>query len=225
MPRTKHIYTHKFPYHIVARSNNKEFFPLPLDSLWKIFIQKLKIISETYSFRVHAFVLMSNHYHLVGSCSEEHPLGFVMNWFQTQVAKEVNLVSGRINHTFGGRYKACLITNHIYYYQAIRYVYQNPVRSGLVHQVENYPYSTINSFKNAISKGHISEGWEYKAPTNLIYTPFHEMSSTHLLRWLNENYFLHESDSIKKSLRRTKFVEIPNRLDRSLPWFYERISR
>src|SRR5580704_8555974 len=109
MPRRKTIYTWEYPYHLVSRSNNQAWFSIPIDQCWEIFCDKLNHISDVYDFKIHSFVLMSNHTHLIGTPSEEHYLGEVMNWLQSSVARTINRVSGQINHVFGGPYKPSLI--------------------------------------------------------------------------------------------------------------------
>ena len=145
MPRKQLLYTHEFPYHIVARSNNKEWFYLSQESCWKIFVQLLDEVGQRFFFKTHAFVLMRNHYHLVGSADERHPLYKVMEWFQRSATRRINTKARRINHLFGGPYRGSLIASESYYLQGIKYVYQNPVAAGLVTRVEEFPFSTISN--------------------------------------------------------------------------------
>lgn len=143
MPRRKLKISHHFPYHIVARSNNKERFDLPSEVLWGIFCELLTQINLKYSFQIHAFVLMSNHYHLLGTASETFPLPKVMEWFQRSANRMINGYSGRINHLFGGPYKATLITDEQYYFYAFKYVLRNPVEAKIVDFVQDYPFSSL----------------------------------------------------------------------------------
>ena len=101
MPRRILEITSEFPYHIVARTNNKEWFHIPMRDVWSIFNEVLLLVSNKYSFKVHAFVLMSNHYHLMASTSVGHDLPKVMQIFQREVSRRINLQANRKNHLFG----------------------------------------------------------------------------------------------------------------------------
>ena len=145
MSRRKTLHSYEYPYHITARSNNKEWFYLDKSLCWSIFCEKLNLASEMFQFQILAFVLMSNHYHLILKIIPEHKLGSIMNWLQTSISREINKKAGRINHIFGGPYKSSLITKTIYYAHVLKYVYRNPVRAGMCENVQTYPYSTLNS--------------------------------------------------------------------------------
>ncbi|MCB0386836.1 MAG: hypothetical protein KDD43_15690 [Bdellovibrionales bacterium] len=58
MPRRNFPVTSEFPYHIVARSNNREKFPLALHELWPVFVRALNDLHENKELRTQALVLM-----------------------------------------------------------------------------------------------------------------------------------------------------------------------
>lgn len=147
MPRKPLRITHEFPYHIVARSNNKDWFYIPIDECWMIFTDALVQACLKFHLQIHAFVLMKNHYHLIATTSEEFPLPRVMEWFQRTVNRRINDKAGRINHLFGGPYKATLIQSEVYYLHAIKYLYRNPVDAKIVQRVEEYDYSSLVNSK------------------------------------------------------------------------------
>ncbi|GIL17744.1 MAG: hypothetical protein BroJett040_14950 [Oligoflexia bacterium] len=59
-------------------------------------------------------------------------------------SKAINKISGRINQVWGGRHYKCEITSFHYFMNAYKYVYQNPIRSGLCQRVEDWPFSTLH---------------------------------------------------------------------------------
>ncbi len=121
------------------------------ETCWELFIESLKEVSVKYHLQIHAFVLMDNHYHLIVTASEEFNIGSVMCWFQSSVSRKINRISGRTNHVFGGPYRATLIAEPIYYYHAIRYVYQNPVAASMSEDPYLYKYSSLNSDRVPLS--------------------------------------------------------------------------
>src|SRR3989344_5455273 len=112
-----------FPYHVYARSNNRESFYISSEDFWETLIKYSIIISEDFGIFFHALVLMPNHFHLLLSTPREN-LDLAMGYFQREVSRSTNRSLGRINHLFGGRYKWSLIDNCHYYENAFRYLYQ-----------------------------------------------------------------------------------------------------
>src|SRR5579862_9917763 len=100
MPRKNTIKAANLPYHIWARSNNRDWFYLPTEKMWEICINQLFNVTIAYGLRVHAFTLMDNHYHLLASTPFSN-LGSIMNYFMREVSREVNQTTGRTNHVFG----------------------------------------------------------------------------------------------------------------------------
>ncbi|MBY0385249.1 hypothetical protein K2X05_08835 [bacterium] len=143
MARKKTILQSQFPYHVTARSINKEFFYLESKDLWRIFCDYLFILKYEFSISLHSFVLMDNHFHLILSTPLAN-LSSGMNYFMREVSREVARKNKRINQTFGGPYHWCILDTYNYYLNAYKYVYRNPVDAGMVNQCEIYDYSTLN---------------------------------------------------------------------------------
>lgn len=151
MPRKKLLYTNLYPYHVMARSNNKDNFYVPKDLLWEIFISFLNQAVNKFGVMVHAFVLMDNHYHLILSTSQKFDLGVVMQHLQKSVSRTINKKVGRINHVFGGPYKASLIQTPEYYFCVYKYLYRNPINAGLCNELVEYKYSTYHTDRIPLS--------------------------------------------------------------------------
>jgi putative transposase len=142
MPRRKLIRTNEFPYHITSRSNNKEWFYIPAQDVWKYSNDLLCQGQQRFGIKVEAFVLMSNHYHLCLYTPKSNIDNF-MQFFNKRLGERISRQAGRINRIFGAPYKWNLITDQKYYLNVIRYIYQNPLREGLCTRVELYPYSDL----------------------------------------------------------------------------------
>lgn len=102
----------------------------------------LRFAQHAYNLRVHAFVLMSNHFHLLVT-SPEANLSEAMRWFIGSTSLHLGHDCRRINQIFARRFKRSLLNSQHYFLNAYKYVYQNPVRAGLCDAVEQYPYSTL----------------------------------------------------------------------------------
>jgi hypothetical protein len=92
---------------------------------------------------LHAYVLMSNHYHL----ALETPGGNLvagMQWLQATFANRFNKLRGARGHLFQGRYKALLVEEGGPLAQVCHYIHLNPVRAGLVSPaaLDSYRYSS-----------------------------------------------------------------------------------
>jgi len=180
MPRKKLTYTDAYPYHIVARCNNKEWFHLNLKSVWEIFISVLNQTYTRFNFQVHSFVLMNNHYHMIASA-------------------KINKKTRRINHVFGSRYKASLITSSHHFSTVMKYVYQNPVQANICQHPSQYLYSSLNN-SECIT-------------TCLISGIYSDLPSTkrETYSWLKQEESLETYVSIKKGLQKTLFKPIYNK--------------
>ena len=202
MPRKILPQTHLFPYHVVARSNNKERFSIPLDQCWRLFQETLLEANVRFHFQIHAFVLMSNHYHLICSCSKTHPVSKVMEWFQRSVNRKVHHKAGRINHLFGGPFDGTLIKSELYYYNALKYLYQNPVAAGMTNVCQNYKYSTLQKSKIPVSSP--STGIESMVPT----------SREEFENYINKIFLNETRQVVAKSFKKSE-AKFPSRLDKN----------
>ena len=144
MSRKTLIRCNELPYHVTNQVNNREHYPMDLTSVWDLFQQVLYESCLIHGGKVHALVLMSNHYHLLMTCPESD-IATVMADFGTEFTKRLNKATGRCGHLFRGRYNWSLIHSPEYAAAAVRYVYRNPIRAGLVDgpNVLDYRFSTL----------------------------------------------------------------------------------
>ncbi|MGZ3789777.1 MAG: transposase [Bacteriovorax sp.] len=194
MPRKPLILSENLPYHVTARAHNKEPFPLPIKRVWELANYSFKEANEIHQINLISFVLMNNHYHML-LYTPNRNLDRFMYEFNKRLALKIQSESGVINQIFGGRYKGCLIQSQQYLSNCYRYVYQNPVRAGLVNRAEEYSYGTLQC-----SMGR-----------SRFAIPIHDkfgFKDGYGLSWLNENIRDHELDSLKKSLSRSVLVKL-----------------
>ena len=195
MPRLHPIYTPDFPYHISARSHNKEWFHLPIEKIWETLSNYLYFINEAYKVEIHSFVLMDNHFHMIARFPENN-MSEAMNYFMRESSRKISRDSGRLNQVYGSRYFRSLISKPHYLDHAYKYIYRNPVEAGLCERVEDYPYSTL----------HILLG-NRNGVIPLVEDPRLDGTLlTKTLEWLNESPDKDDKEEIRKALRRNEFL-------------------
>ncbi len=126
-------------YHVMARGDRREdIFKSDRDR--ELFLKTLGEAALRCGWRVHAWVLMSNHYHWVLETPEPN-LVDGMKWFQNAYTRRFNVRNKLWGHVFGGRYKAVLVqqpgkerASIQYFAGLLDYVHLNPVRAGLVER-------------------------------------------------------------------------------------------
>ena len=207
MARKRLIRTHDLPYHLYGRSNNKEWFYLPLDEVWRIFSRHLRQATDEYGLLIHAFVLMSNHYHMVAS-STFRPIDEVMCRLLKGVSDEINYRAGRINHVFGGPYKWTLLKNWFQYQHVVRYVYQNPVRAGMTRSTRSYPFSSLHS---------VIPGKQAAIPVTSHRFDRFSLTSGDWFQWVDETYDDEHRGALRRALFRREFEFCRGGLFRRIP--------
>ncbi len=143
MPRRRLIRQAMFPYHVTTRTNNKEWFKIPLCDVWDFCKESFIYAQEKRPVKIHCFVLMSNHYHLLLSTPNSDIDEFMM-FFNLKLSKLILRDRGAINHCFSNRYKWTIVDNQSYLLNTYRYIYQNPLRAKITKNVLSYPYSSIH---------------------------------------------------------------------------------
>ena len=119
-------------YHVMARGNQRKAI-FKDDDDRRFFLTCLSECCEKTGWRVHAWVLMGNHYHLFIETPEAN-LVSGMKWLQNTVTRRFNMRHGKWGRLFGDRYKSVLVEGGAasYYMSLWDYVHLNPARAGQV---------------------------------------------------------------------------------------------
>ena len=136
-------------YHVISRGDRGEAIYQD-DEDRRLFLQFLGEVCGRTGWLVHAFVVMTNHYHLLLETPEAN-LVVGMKWLQGVYTQRFNLRHRLRGHLFQGRYKALLIDGEEpgHFLQASSYIHLNPVRAGLVkanRPLKIYPWSSFPSY-------------------------------------------------------------------------------
>lgn len=126
--------------HVTARGNRG--FPLYLDPRdYESFLGRLERHAAVHAVRVHAYCLMTNHFHLLLEAGEL-PISKGMQSLLARYAEYVNRRYRYRGHLFGGRFWSKVCPSDEYFLAVLRYVHRNPVRARLVTNPEEYPWSS-----------------------------------------------------------------------------------
>jgi putative transposase len=95
--------------------------------------------------RVHAYVLMGNHVHLLASANVAGAVGRAMRDVGRSYVPAFNRRYGRTGTLWEGRFKSCLVDSDDYLLRAYRYIELNPVRAAMVERAEEHPWSSVHA--------------------------------------------------------------------------------
>ncbi len=130
--------------HVIQRGNNKgRIFETAKDS--GQFLAWLAEAAETYGLSVHAYVLMSNHFHLLATLESKDSLARAMQSLGIRYTRYFNAVNERSGTLYEGRYRACVIGRDDYFLGCSRYIEMNPVRAGMAASPEVYRWSSYKA--------------------------------------------------------------------------------
>lgn len=127
--------------HVVQRGNNRStcFFG---DVDRRFYLKCLDNAARRRRCAVHAYVLMTNHVHLLVTPLEAGAVGAMLQDVGRRFVRVINTVHGRTGTLWEGRYKASLVDSDRYFLTCQRYIELNPVRAGLVATPEAYHWSS-----------------------------------------------------------------------------------
>lgn len=131
-------------YHVMNRgAARQEIFYDASDC--HLFFELLAEIHQKYGIEVHAYCLMSNHYHLFLRTPLPN-LSKAMRHLNGVFTQKHNRRNNQDGAIFRGRYKSILIDSENYMLILNRYIHLNPVMAGMVERPENYKWSSYNAY-------------------------------------------------------------------------------
>ncbi len=142
MPRQPRLVIPDHPQHVIIRGNNREaiFYS---DEDYRFFLDKLKQACDKHQCDLHAYVMMTNHVHLLMTPYTESGISKAMQMLGRYYVQYFNYAYHRTGTLWEGRYKAALIDSENYLLTCYRYIELNPVRAeGMVQHPAEYPWSS-----------------------------------------------------------------------------------
>lgn len=143
-------------YHVTCRGNDRRRI-FGDDDDRHAFLERLRRSLEIYEVKLHCYVLMNNHFHLVAETPRGN-LSEFMRHFNVAYTSYFNRRHRRTGHLYQGRFKAILIQPDAWLLELSRYVHMNPVRTprlrrgvvpDQVRQLWQYPWSSLGGYVSA----------------------------------------------------------------------------
>lgn len=144
MPRQPRIELPEVPLHIVQRGVNRCAVFIDDDDRYH-YLHLLMEKSRKLEVSIHAYVLMSNHVHLLATSATVGAISRMMRHVGHNYAASFNRRHRRTGTLWEGRFKSSLIDSEEYLLSVYRYIELNPVRAAMVDNPENYKWSSIHA--------------------------------------------------------------------------------
>lgn len=130
-----------YPHHIIQRGNNRQpIFAASAD--YQMLLDLLDENARKFEVAIHAYVLMSNHFHLLATPQTADGLPQMMQAVGRRYVRYFNDRQQRSGTLWEGRYRSTLIQTERYLLACMAYIDLNPVRAGMVAQARDYPWSS-----------------------------------------------------------------------------------
>lgn len=130
-------------YHVINRGNYRRDLFISAGEA-QAFLDTVQEAAALMRWRVHAYVLLRNHYHLAIETPEPN-LVAGMHWLQSTWATRFNRFRQERGHLFQGRYQSLLIEDTHALARVVDYIHLNPVRAKIVppEQVRSFRWSSL----------------------------------------------------------------------------------
>lgn len=129
------------PLHVIQRGNNRAacFFS---DGDYRLYLDCLGAASAKCVCAVHAYILMTNHVHLLLTPREPHAVSRLMQAIGRRYVRTINDRYQRSGTLWEGRFRSSLIDSERYFLVCQQYIELNPVRAGMVQFARDYRWSS-----------------------------------------------------------------------------------
>jgi putative transposase len=171
MPRRARVCVPDIPMHIVQRGHNREAsFFADEDRLY--YLEQLQRLLPECGCALHAYVLMTNHVHLLLTPETQTSAGLLMKHLSQRYVQYVNRTYRRSGTIWEGRFRSSLVQSETYLLTCYRYIELNPVRAGMVQRPSEYRWSSYGENANGDSPRMLSE--DDGTPIAPLLTPHRE---------------------------------------------------
>jgi putative transposase len=141
MPRKPRYYEADIPCHVISRGNNRQACFFENDD-YCFYLECLRDACARYRVALHAYVLMTNHVHLLMTPERKEGISQVMQSVGRRYVQYVNHRYCRSGTLWEGRHKASMVDQETYLLICYRYIELNPVRARMVEHPSYYRWSS-----------------------------------------------------------------------------------
>lgn len=141
MPRLRRFAPIGLPQHIIQRGNDRQACFVD-EADYAVYVARLDEASRKYCVDIHAWVLMTNHVHLLVSPRQANGVSAMMQSLGRDYVSWFNQRHERTGTLWEGRFRSCLIDADEYLLRCYRYIELNPVRAGIVADPADYAWSS-----------------------------------------------------------------------------------
>jgi len=141
MPRRARLSVPGVPWHIIQRGSNRAvcFYA---EEDYRFYLEHLDALARRCGCAVHAYVLMTNHVHLLLTPQRTDSAAQLMKKLGQRYVQYVNRTYRRSGSLWEGRFRSCLAQSKDYVLACYRYIELNPVRAGIVRRTSDYRWSS-----------------------------------------------------------------------------------
>lgn len=141
MPRRARLSLPGIPWHIIQRGNNRSVCFYAEDDYF-FYIYHLADLAIRFDCAIHAYVLMTNHVHLLLTPEKADSAALLMKNLGQRYVQYINRTYRRSGTLWEGRFRSCLTQSEDYVLTCYRYIELNPVRAAMVRHPRDYRWSS-----------------------------------------------------------------------------------
>lgn len=144
MPRKRRFYQPGVPVHVFQRGHNRGpvFFD---DQDYLAYLRFLKASADALGCLIHAYVLMTNHVHLLVTPAAANDISLLFQDVGRHFVPYINKTYHRRGSLWEGRHKGHILDSEDYFLICMRYIEMNPVRAGMVEHPAQYRWSSYTA--------------------------------------------------------------------------------
>ena len=144
MPRRPRQLESNVVYHVYNRRVEKRCL-FETDADYGEFLRLVRCAKQKYPVRLHAYCLMTNHWHLALSAERTSAISRFLGWLTGEHARYYRFGTGTVGlgHVYQGRFEHIPVDGVVQYVRLIRYIEANPVAAGLVSRAQDWRWSSL----------------------------------------------------------------------------------
>lgn len=162
MARLGRYFLRDQPQHVIQRGNNRQAIFFAAGD-YRAYHDRLAEAARDHGVAIHAYVLMTNHVHLLATPARAESLPRMMQTLGRRYVRHVNALYRRTGTLWEGRYRAAPIESEAHFLACSRYIELNPVRAGRVAHPRDYRWSSWRAQAEGAEDDVVSEHALYRA--------------------------------------------------------------